>query len=118
MDNSRYSWDRLGMLAEKLREDKRKHWGWGKIRPTGRIGFSTATAKVVLRPWRVAWLPPLLATSCSGPSPGAIVTVIALFGLVLIIVVGLAMFLYREIAALRERVAKAEMRQDNRDSPD
>ena len=118
MDNNRYSWHRLGKLTEKLREDERKYWGRVTIRPTGRIGFSTATAQMVLRPWRVAWLTPLLAPGCSGPSPGVIVTVIALFGLVLVIVVGLAMFLYREIAALRERVAKAETRQNNRDSSD
>ena len=57
----------------------------------------------------------LLIPGCSGPSIGAVVAAVVVSGGVVILVVGLAMFLYREIASLRERVAKTEHRLDNDD---
>ena len=105
----------------RSRRDRRGPAGGG-IWLSGRCGDPTIPATVgILRHGRMAmarlkrsiWFAPLLVIGCSGPSFGMVGIGIGLgfFGLILVIVVGLALFMYREIAAVRERIARAEMRQ-------
>ena len=62
----------------------------------------------------------LLVPGCGGASQLAVGVGIGIgiLGLVIVLIVGLAMYLYREIAALRERVAKTEVRRDARGDPE